>query len=125
MASVMGGIQIAQNGTSLPHGMGYPLTYFKGLPHGLANGILTIEYLKCFKDTTKIERMLNILGFDNLGELEAVFNSLIDVKVDITEEEINEYAKEFFANKAKLKNHTEEVSLEDIVRIYSKSLLIN
>ncbi|HHU48671.1 MAG TPA: iron-containing alcohol dehydrogenase [Clostridiales bacterium] len=122
MASVMGGIQIAQNGTSLPHGMGYPLTYFKGLPHGLANGVLTIEYLKSFKNQTKIERMLNIMGYSHLGELEAVFNSLIDVRVDITVEEINEYSKSFFSNKSKLKNHTEEVSLEDIVRIYSKSL---
>lgn len=125
MASVMGGIQIAHNGTSLPHGMGYPLTYFKGLPHGLANGVLTIEYLKCFKDQTKIERMLNILGFSHLGELEAVFESLIDVKLDITVEEINEYSKSFISNKEKLKNHTEEVDLEDIVGIYSRSLLKN
>ena len=125
MASVLGGIQIAQNGTSLPHGMGYPLTYFKGLPHGLANGVLTIEYLKSFKDQTKINRMLNILGFSNLGELEAVFDRLIDVEIDITEEEINEYSTEFYANKGKLKNHLEEVSLEDIIRIYSKSLIKN
>lgn len=123
MASAMGGIQIAQNGTSLPHGMGYPLTYFKGLPHGLANGVLTIEYLKSFKDQTKIERMLNILGLSHLGGLETIFNSLIDVKLDITAEEIHEYSKAFVSNKDKLKNHTEEVGLEDIVGIYSKSLL--
>lgn len=125
MASVMGGIQIAQNGTSLPHGMGYLLTYFKGLPHGLANGVLTIEYLKSFKNQTKIERMLKKLGFDHLRELEAVLNSLINVKIDISAEEISEYSKSFFINKDKLKNHTEEVSFEDIVRIYSKSLLRN
>lgn len=125
LASVMGGIQIAQNGTSLPHGMGYPLTYFKGLPHGLANGVLTIEYLKSFKNQAKIERMLSILGFNDLGELEAVFDRLIDVKVDITAEEINEYSNIFISNDSKLKNHTEEVSLEDIIHIYSKSLLKN
>ncbi len=71
LASALAGIQIAQTGTSLPHGMGYPLTYFKGLPHGLANGVLTIEYLKSFKDKTKIERMLRFLGLSHLGELEA------------------------------------------------------
>ncbi|HHT57460.1 iron-containing alcohol dehydrogenase family protein [Herbinix luporum] len=125
MASALAGIQIAQNGTSLPHGMGYPLTYFKGLPHGLANGVLTMEYLKSFKDKTKIERMLNILGFSNLEELESIFNRLIDVKIEITEDEINEYSKNFFANKKKLENHTEEVSLEDIINIYRKSLLKN
>jgi alcohol dehydrogenase class IV len=125
LASAMGGMQIAQTGTSLPHGMGYPLTYFKGLPHGLANGVLTIEYLKSFKNKTKIDRMLKLLGFSHLEELETVFSSLIDVKIDITAEEIQEYSKQLISNKGKLKNHTEEVSLEDIVRIYSKSLLKN
>lgn len=123
MASALAGIQIAQNGTSLPHGMGYPLTYFKGLPHGLANGVLTIEYLKSFKDQTKIKRMLNVLGISKIEELEIIFNSLIDVKLDITAEEIKEYSINFYANKNKLKNHTEEVSLEDIIGIYSKSLI--
>ncbi|NLL19359.1 MAG: iron-containing alcohol dehydrogenase [Clostridia bacterium] len=125
LASVLGGIQIAQNGTSLPHGMGYPLTYFKGLPHGLANGVLTTEYLKSFKDQTKIKRMLNILGFSHLGELETVLNRLVGVKIDINPEEIKEYANSFVMNKDKLINHPEEVGLEDIVRIYSKSLLKN
>jgi alcohol dehydrogenase class IV len=123
LASAMGGMQIAQTGTSLPHGMGYPLTYFKGLPHGLANGVLTIEYLKSFRNQTKINRMLKLLGFSHLGELESVLNRLIDVKLDVTEEEIYEYSKQLISNKGKLKNHTEEVSLGDIVCIYRKSLL--
>lgn len=125
LASTLAGIQIAQNGTSLPHGMGYPLTYFKGLPHGLANGVLTIEYLKSFKHQTKIKRMLNILGLSDLEELEVIFKSLIDVKLDITIEEIHEYSKNFIANKSKLKNHIEEVGFEDIINIYTKSLLKN
>jgi len=125
LASVMGGIQIAQNGTSLPHGMGYLLTYFKGLPHGLANGVLTIEYLKSFRNKTRIERMLSILGLSHLSELEEIFNSLVNVKINITMEEINEYSKNVFNNRSKLKNHPEEVHLEDIVRIYYNSLLKN
>ena len=121
LASTLAGVQIAQNGTSLPHGMGYPLTYFKGMPHGLANGILTIAYLKSFKDQTKIEKMLDILGLRNLADLEVIFDKLIDVKIDITPEEIKTYSKDLISNKAKLKNHTEEVDLADIVGIYSKS----
>ncbi|HHX62870.1 MAG TPA: iron-containing alcohol dehydrogenase [Epulopiscium sp.] len=121
LASALAGIQIAQNGTSLPHGMGYPLTYFKGMPHGLANGVLTVAYLKSFKDQTKIDKMLNILALTSLVELEAIFEKLIDVKINISPEEIKEYAKDLISNKAKLKNHTEEVGLEDIIRIYSNS----
>lgn len=122
LASSLGGIQIAQTGTSLPHGMGYPLTYFKGLPHGLANGVLTIEYLKCFKDTTKLQKMLKALGLSNLGELEAILKQLINVDIQIADEEILEYSKAFVSNKSKLRNHPEEVTLEDIIRIYKKSL---
>lgn len=125
MASTLAGIQIAQTGTSLPHGMGYPLTYFKGLSHGLANGVLTVEYLKSFKDKTKIERMLNFLGLGSLEELEDIFKRLTDVKIDITEEEIYEYSKKLMLNKNKLKNHPEEMELEVLVDIYSKSLLEN
>lgn len=69
--------------------------------------------------------MLGILGFNHLGELEEIINKLIDVKIDINEKEINEYSNSFFNNKDKLKNHPEEVRLEDIVRIYRNSLLKN
>jgi alcohol dehydrogenase class IV len=123
LASTLGGIQIAQTGTSLPHGMGYALTYFKGLPHGLANGVLTIEYLKSFKNKAKIERMLSILQLNNLQELEEIFNRLFSVNLEITEDEILEYSKGLISNKAKLKNHPEEIALEEIVQIYKSSLL--
>ena len=56
---------------------------------------------------------------------DAVLNRLVDVKIDINAQEIKEYANSFVMNKDKLKNHPEEVGLEDIVRIYSKSLLKN
>lgn len=123
LASALAGIQIAQSGTSLPHGMGYPLTYFKGMPHGLANGVLTVAYLRTFKDQTKINKVLELLGMTSLDQLEAVFDQLIDVEIDITAEEIEAYSKDFFSNKGKLENHLEEVTLDDIREIYTSSLL--
>jgi alcohol dehydrogenase len=123
LASTIAGIQIAQNGTSLPHGMGYPLTYFKGIPHGLANAALTMEYLKNFKDKTKIDNMLKCLKLDSLMDLEQYFKKLVNINIDITEEEILDYSNKLFSNKDKLKNHPENVELTDIVKIYSKSLL--
>lgn len=123
LASALGGIQISQTGTSLPHGMGYSLTYFKGLPHGLANGVLTIEYLRSFKDKSKIEKMLKILDLNSINELENIFHTLFNVDIEITEEEIMEYSKALISNKAKLKNHPEDIELDDLIQIYSKSLL--
>lgn len=125
LASALGGIEIAQNGTSLPHGMGYALTYFKGLPHGLANGVLTIEYLKTFKNREKIDRMIELLKIKNLDELQQIFSRLFNVSIDITEEEIKEFSEVFSSNKAKLKNHPETVEIEEIMNIYRKSLVQN
>ncbi|MEL7655561.1 MAG: iron-containing alcohol dehydrogenase family protein [Bacillota bacterium] len=122
LASTLAGMLISQSGTSLPHGMGYALTYHKGLPHGLANSILTMEYLKSFQDQRKIKKMLSILQLDDLTELEGIFKKLLKVRIEIAEEEIREYAKNFMANKDKLKNHPEAVELEDIVGIYYRSL---
>lgn len=38
LASTIGGVAIAQTSTSIPHALGYFLTYEKQIPHGRANG---------------------------------------------------------------------------------------
>lgn len=123
IASTMAGIIIAQAGTSLPHGMGYPLTYFKGVPHGLANGCLYVEYLKVFKSREKVEKIHELLGLKSHEELEILLEKLNKIDIEITAEEIKEYAKGMAENKAKLQNHPEEIGFEEIYNIYSRSLL--
>lgn len=122
IASTIAGIVIAQTGTSLPHGMGYPLTYFKNIPHGLANGCLYKEYLSIFKDRKKIDEIWKCLGLGSYEDLIDVLEKLTSVKIEITDKEIEEYAKAMVSNEAKLKNHPEKVSYEDIYEIYYKSL---
>ncbi len=122
-ASMLAGIVIAQTGTSLPHGMGYALTYHKGLPHGIANGILMIEYLNIFRNKSKIDRLLELLGLQSLSELESVFSKLITHKIAISHEEILQYAEAIMSNQAKIRNHPEQVTMDQIIGIYQKSLL--
>lgn len=123
LASMFGGIAIAQTGTSLPHGMGYALTYHKGLPHGLANGVLMVEYLKSFQNKEKVLCMLNETGLENIEQLENIMDTLIQVDIKLSLEEISEYATSFTNHKEKLRNHPEEVRIEDIERIYKNSFL--
>lgn len=121
--STLGGMLIAQTGTSIPHGMGYPLTYFKKLPHGKANGLLIAEYLNSFNDKNKICNILKIMNLESIENLKEILKTLLKVKIDISENEICKYSKAMAENKEKLKNHPEQINYEDIYKIYYNSLI--
>lgn len=122
ISSTIAGMVIAQTGTSLPHGMGYNLTYFKGVSHGIANGCLYKEYLKVFKDREKVNNIWRLLGLESYNELEKILENLTKVDIEITEAEIKQYTDGMWNNKAKLKNHTEEITYDEIYNIYKNSL---
>jgi len=120
-ASMLGGIAITNTGTSIPHGMGYALTYFEGLTHGFANGVLLKEYMSSCKDKEKVNNILKLLDFSGLEDFGKFIKSLIgDVKVP--EENLKEYAKQMAQNTVKLKNHPDPITLSEIEMIYIKSL---
>ncbi len=123
LASNMAGIIIAQIGTSLPHGMGYPLTYFKGISHGLANGCLYKEYLKAFKNREKVNNIYKCLGLKSYEEFEEVIGKLTKINIEVTEEELKKWSQDFAQNKTKLKNHPENITEEEIFQIYKNSLI--
>ena len=62
--SLLGGMGIANTGTTLMHAMGYPLTYFKNVPHGRANAYVLPAYLSEVGDRRpqRLEAALNALG---------------------------------------------------------------
>lgn len=123
MVSTLGGMAITQTGTSLPHGMGYHLTYFKGMAHGMANGILYEEYLKVFKDKTRVNELLSFIGVNSIEELGEKFRNILKWNGIVTEEEILSYAKSIACNKGKLKNHPEEITEKELYNIYYRSLI--
>lgn len=77
LASTIGGMAIAQAGTSIPHAMGYYLTYEKGIPHGRANGIVTQAYMELFPNTEKIDAILKILNIPSIADLGALLKEEI------------------------------------------------
>ncbi|MEW8955092.1 iron-containing alcohol dehydrogenase family protein [Clostridium sp.] len=123
MVSTLGGMAIAQVGTSLPHGMGYALTYNKGLSHGIANTILYKEYLKSFNNKERVEKIISLMNLKSLDEFGEALDKLIDVEIKITEDEIKAYAKDMAKNAGKLKNHPENIDEEGLFNIYKKSLI--
>lgn len=123
VAAAIGGIVIAQTGTSLPHAMGYCLTYLKDIPHGRACGLLLKEYLRLFTDDRKRKNILVRLGFCDLDDFGKFIDSAIPSNEVFTEDEINSYTDEFMKNTVKLRTHPELLERRDIYNMYKKSLI--
>ncbi len=123
LASSIAGMVISQTGTSLPHGMGYPLTYEKGVPHGTANGILYPGYLSIFKNRDKLNRLLSLIGVTSIDQLSTIFHQILEFKVILTDEEIKRYVDGILSNEEKLKNHPEKVTREELTMIY-KTMIV-
>lgn len=124
IAANVQGMAFAQAGTTLPHGMGYPLSHHKGLNHGLSCSITLGEYFRGFKDTSKIQRAIELCGFADVDSFADYVNEIIrrDVHITVTQAEIDQWAKDFYQLKDRLARHPEPISEEDIRQIYIRSL---
>lgn len=114
-----------QCGTALPHGMGYPLSHHKGVHHGLACGIFQAEYLRSFKDQSLVEPIIHMCGFENIDQFANYINKFMqmDVHLEITEEEVRNYAELFCVQEAhRLKRNPEPIGLPEVTDIFLKSL---
>lgn len=123
-ASTMGGMVISQTGTTIVHSMGYQLTYFKDIPHGMANGYLVYEYLKRVNDVceSKVNNIISALGLENLGKFKDYVDKILPRKVIFTTDDIKEWVK----TSIKAKNVSScpfPVSEEIEYEIYKSSLL--
>ncbi|MGH4122389.1 MAG: iron-containing alcohol dehydrogenase family protein [Clostridium sp.] len=124
LASSIAGMVIAQAGTSLPHGMGYALTYFHNIPHGKANGLLLKSYLEFCVDENKVRKILYLLTLENLDVLGNFLNAMLGYVNTVSYEEMCLYAGKMALNNDKLKNHPAPVKREDILKIYNDSLKV-
>ncbi|MEG2288597.1 MAG: iron-containing alcohol dehydrogenase family protein [Clostridium sp.] len=124
IASSIAGMVISQSGTSIPHGMGYPLTYYHNIPHGKANGILLKEYLSIYNihNKTKVNTILSLLNIKDLNAFGEFIENLLSTDIKISLSELEDYAKYMSSNEAKLKNHPYKLSYEDILKIYTNSI---
>lgn len=123
-ASTLGGMVISQTGTTIVHSMGYPLTYYKDIPHGMANGLLLGEYLtrtaEVLPDKTK--QYLSALGLDTLDEFKTILKELLPCDVTFTENELTEWTATTIQS-ANVKVCPFDVTRELEIEIFKKCLL--
>lgn len=86
-ASALGGIVISHTGTTIVHSMGYQLTYFKDIPHGMANGYLVYEYLKRV-DSKRAASCLYALGMESFDEFKNFLEKALPREHNFTEDEL-------------------------------------
>ncbi len=78
-ASMLGGMAISTTGTSIPHALGYSLTYFKGVTHGRANGMIMPAYMDFNlrkSDHPKVKEALRVSGLDSFEQFEDIMFKL-------------------------------------------------
>lgn len=94
-ASMLAGIVIAHTGTTIVHSMGYNLTYFKGIPHGHANGLLLAAYLKLNQQVVpeRVGLILERLGFSEIDQFAQLMELLLGDEVSLSKAEIEQYVE--------------------------------
>jgi len=122
VASTLGGITISYTGTTLVHALGYSLTYYYDIPHGRANGLLMAEYLRYNAEHVpqRVTNILTWLGLNDIEEFAQIMTELSGPMVELSAEEIKQYAAKAVTTKAALQSQG-EVTEEVLERILQNS----
>lgn len=124
LMSTLGGFVISQCGTSLPHGMGYHLTYFHGVSHGKANGLILEGYLRLCNEVNeeKVQMFLVLTGFESIEEFGEYLVKLFGNDFKLSVQEIFDYSDAMSKNIGKLKSHPGKVDFDVLKNIYEINL---
>jgi alcohol dehydrogenase class IV len=119
---MLAGIVIAHTGTTIVHAMGYPLTYYRDIDHGRANGLLMYEFLKFVNGSSeKVNRVLNSMKMD-LDQFGKTISALLGERESLTDEELKLFTDTAKSAEKNILNTTLPPSADDIKNIYIKSL---
>lgn len=125
LAAFVQGLACMQSSTTIPHGLGYPLSHERRVAHGLACAVFLGEYLKSFKDRSEVDRVSRLCGFSGCEELADYCHEMMsgDIRLEVTPEDIEAWTDNFMqTQEIRLKTNPEELCRDDIKRLYTLSL---
>ncbi|MCD7774834.1 MAG: iron-containing alcohol dehydrogenase, partial [Clostridiales bacterium] len=98
IGSIYAGLALNITGTCFPHTMGYVLTEDFNIPHGKACTAFMTDYLNIAvrQLPEKAERLFSVAGTD-FSEFTATVDRLTDVRISMTEEQIEQYGERWAA----------------------------
>ena len=120
--AALAGVVIANTGTTPVHGMGYCLTYFHGVPHGRANGLLLPAFLRVCarKDPARTARVFAALGMDADAFADKLA-ALLGPRECYADATLHDYARRAAANK-NIKNCAVPMEEADLYEVFKASV---
>ena len=103
-ASMVAGMAITHTGTSLPHGLSYPVTYQLGIPHGRACGIFLGGFVESYGNAGEATKAVSLLGFESTSLFRSYLNRLLG-EVTVPETLLRTAAANLLSDPGKLKNY--------------------
>lgn len=122
--SMLQGIVIINEVTGVPHGLGYPLSHEFHVPHGLACGVFEGEYLRIFQDQTRVDRVMELLGFSGVDDFCVYIQNILTphIHIQVTQQEIEAWTDAFCAQQWRLDRHPEPLTREMVKGVYERAL---
>lgn len=112
--STIAGMAITHTGTSLPHGMSYPVTYELGIPHGRAVGMFLGSFVEGYGDPVAASEAVRLLGFADTAQFHAYLQKLLGI-VDVPQELLKVSAAKLLEDPRKLKNYPFALTEESLI----------
>lgn len=103
-ASMFAGMAITHTGTSMPHGLSYPVTYEMGIPHGRAVGMFLGGFVDTYPNKTDASGAIRLLGYDNTSDFRKYLKKLLG-EITVADSIINTSTKLMLSDPGKLKNY--------------------
>ena len=115
-ASMVAGMSITHTGTSLPHGMSYPVTYKLGIPHGRACGIFLGGFVAGYGNAEEAAAAVKLLGFESTIQFRGYLNQLLG-EVPIPEDLLKTAAGNLLSDPGKLKNYPFSITEAELLNM--------
>lgn len=115
--AALAGMVIANTGTSPVHTLGYSLTYYHGVPHGRANGLLLPAFLRrCMeKDANRTGRIFAALGM-GAEEFADKISALLGKRETFPDQEMRAWAAKASKNRKSCAIVFSEIELYEILK---------
>lgn len=113
-ASMAAGMAITHTGTSLPHGMSYPVTYELGIPHGRAVGMFLGGFVAGYPDKPQALEAVKLLGFADTAAFRSYVTQLLG-PVNVPAALLEGCAAAIMADSGKLKNYPFPITKEELI----------